>query len=448
MNKFYNLNINNYQEDLLKSASINNILKKEENNLIISTENKEESEKEKKKDTLSLNSFNSLNNNIFMNNLGDCLNNEIKNSYLNMKQKEINNTLFPIRRENSINDFRQNYINPIFQNVPSHSELNNSFQNYQPKNNKLFKDFQNFNQIFPSSNIIQNNLRKDLMPNNTNIINGNNINIKNFQIPFQNQPLNYLPQTIISANNIISAKFPNNFIIANNNIIPNINEKKSINNINNINCNKNKINLNNKNSIIHNTFNTNKIVQNINKNSNTLNISNSNDNKKNINLKPKENTINKNISPDLKIPNPSQKSHKILFSIKDSTKDKEGNLLAKKRKRFIQNNKLVFAQIDDDELNLKNEKVYEEGNSCELKKNIKPRGSRFRGVSKNGNQWQVLIMIKKKKRYLGTFSNEEEAARAYDKVALQFHGNKAKTNYDYTQEEMDKIMKEPKLLEI
>ena len=57
-------------------------------------------------------------------------------------------------------------------------------------------------------------------------------------------------------------------------------------------------------------------------------------------------------------------------------------------------------------------------------------------------------MVKKKKRYLGSFTNEEEAARAYDKVALQNHGIKAKTNYDYTKEEIEKIMKEPKLLKI
>ena len=54
-------------------------------------------------------------------------------------------------------------------------------------------------------------------------------------------------------------------------------------------------------------------------------------------------------------------------------------------------------------------------------------------------------MVKKKKRYLGSFSNEEEAARAYDKVALQHHGIKAKTNYDYTKEEVAEIMAAPKL---
>ena len=55
-------------------------------------------------------------------------------------------------------------------------------------------------------------------------------------------------------------------------------------------------------------------------------------------------------------------------------------------------------------------------------------------------------MVNKIKKYLGSFQNEEEAARTYDKVALQNHGYKAKTNYDYTKEEIDKILQAPKLL--
>ena len=106
--------------------------------------------------------------------------------------------------------------------------------------------------------------------------------------------------------------------------------------------------------------------------------------------------------------------------------------------------------MKDSDIISENESInYEEKEkSLELNKNIKPRGSRFRGVSKNGSQWQVLIMVKKKKRYLGSFATEEEAARAYDKVALQHHGNKAKTNYDYTKEETDAIIKGPKLLKL
>lgn len=76
------------------------------------------------------------------------------------------------------------------------------------------------------------------------------------------------------------------------------------------------------------------------------------------------------------------------------------------------------------------------------------RGSRYRGVSRNGNQWQVLIMVCKKKRYVGSYSNEEEAARAYDKAALQNHGARAKTNFDYVEEELRDILSQPPILKL
>jgi hypothetical protein len=94
------------------------------------------------------------------------------------------------------------------------------------------------------------------------------------------------------------------------------------------------------------------------------------------------------------------------------------------------------------------ENVNSQSDPSHSHKGKKPRGSRYRGVSRNGNQWQVLIMVNKKKRYVGSYSNEEEAARAYDKVALQNHGTKAKTNFDYLDEEVKKILSEPALLKI
>jgi hypothetical protein len=43
------------------------------------------------------------------------------------------------------------------------------------------------------------------------------------------------------------------------------------------------------------------------------------------------------------------------------------------------------------------------------------RGSKFRGVSKNGNRnWQVLTMIDKYKLYIGTVDNILMAAIFYD----------------------------------
>ena len=75
------------------------------------------------------------------------------------------------------------------------------------------------------------------------------------------------------------------------------------------------------------------------------------------------------------------------------------------------------------------------------KENSYRKSSKYRGVTKNGNKWQVLIMINKKKRYIGNYKNEEEAASSYDIVAIQNHGSKAKTNFYYTPEEIDRIKK-------
>ena len=67
------------------------------------------------------------------------------------------------------------------------------------------------------------------------------------------------------------------------------------------------------------------------------------------------------------------------------------------------------------------------------------RSSRFRGVSKNGNQWQVLLMHKKGKSYVGNYNSEELAAKIYDILALKYRGIKARTNFKYTHQQIKKI---------
>lgn len=57
-------------------------------------------------------------------------------------------------------------------------------------------------------------------------------------------------------------------------------------------------------------------------------------------------------------------------------------------------------------------------------------------------------MVNKKKRYVGSYETEEVASRTYDKVCIQNHGTKAKTNYFYTQEEILEILNSPKILKI
>lgn len=132
-----------------------------------------------------------------------------------------------------------------------------------------------------------------------------------------------------------------------------------------------------------------------------------------------------------------------------------------KTKLFLRNNKLVYVinekhtdtkdaiYLDEDSENSKNGKIPKKNKLNILQEKFaekrKPRSSKYRGVSKNGKHWQVLIMIKKKKRYIGNFIEEEEAAREYDKIAIQFHGPKAKTNFQYSEEEINSILSAPKL---
>ena len=61
----------------------------------------------------------------------------------------------------------------------------------------------------------------------------------------------------------------------------------------------------------------------------------------------------------------------------------------------------------------------------------KSRSSNYVGVSKNGDNWQVLINCGKFKKYIGTFANEKEAAISYDFYAICLHLSKAKTNFTY-----------------
>ena len=67
------------------------------------------------------------------------------------------------------------------------------------------------------------------------------------------------------------------------------------------------------------------------------------------------------------------------------------------------------------------------------------RSSKYRGVSKNGNQWQVLFMNHNKKSYVGSYSSEEVAARIYDILEIKKRGIKARTNFKYNDFQMKKI---------
>jgi hypothetical protein len=65
------------------------------------------------------------------------------------------------------------------------------------------------------------------------------------------------------------------------------------------------------------------------------------------------------------------------------------------------------------------------------KKFANSSGSKYKGINryKNKNRWVARIMFEKKRIHLGIFRNEIEAAKAYDRAAIKYHGEFASLNF-------------------
>jgi hypothetical protein len=70
-------------------------------------------------------------------------------------------------------------------------------------------------------------------------------------------------------------------------------------------------------------------------------------------------------------------------------------------------------------------------NSCNQHIQIRPKSSQYKGVcwDNKRNKWRALIAVNRKRIYLGWFTSEIEAAKAYDQAAVKHHGEFAYVNF-------------------
>ena len=118
------------------------------------------------------------------------------------------------------------------------------------------------------------------------------------------------------------------------------------------------------------------------------------------------------------------------------------NFIGNKIENNYENNN--FSLELEDTINVKSDKIVnKEKKPFKQKKKIFKvitKVSRYIGVSKNKKKWQSYIRINNKNLYLGTYQSEKVAATIYDIMSIKKKGINARTNFKYSQRQLQKIM--------
>lgn len=68
-------------------------------------------------------------------------------------------------------------------------------------------------------------------------------------------------------------------------------------------------------------------------------------------------------------------------------------------------------------------------NQLKQKRKLKNTTSEYKGVNLQHGKWRAYIVFQGKQVFLGNYSNQEKAAKAYDKAALKYYGEFAVLNF-------------------
>ena len=77
---------------------------------------------------------------------------------------------------------------------------------------------------------------------------------------------------------------------------------------------------------------------------------------------------------------------------------------------------------------------------CKIKQ-ISKRRSQYTGVTRNSINYQTLIVVKRKKIYVGSFPLELDAAITFDFYSLLLHGQRATTNFSWKVQDIQEMIR-------
>ena len=139
--------------------------------------------------------------------------------------------------------------------------------------------------------------------------------------------------------------------------------------------------------------------------------------------------LNKSISKKVIREDKTENNNKSYSETKNSNDNNNNANNLKEQIRIKKNNKIVFMNKYLISQKTKKKDI--------TKKRF--RKSMYRGVTKNGRKYQVIISYKKNNKYYGVYPTDEIAARAYDIISIKNKGIKARTNFKYDLHQIQKI---------